>query len=147
MAESGSISLSEKQIEILVTGALSARKSAYAPYSGYAVGAALMTAEDKVYLGGNIENASYGATNCAERTAFFKAVSEGERRFAAIAIAGGIVGETPVDYAYPCGICRQVMQEFCGPDFLIFVVKSEADYQVYTLRELLPHGFGGESIH
>ena len=98
------------------------------------------------YLGGNIENASYGATNCAERTAFFKAVSEGEREFTAIAIAGGISGEAPVEYAYPCGICRQVMQEFCRDDFVIYVVNSEQDYQRYTLKELLPFGFGGDAI-
>ena len=108
-------------------------------------GAALLTADGHRYLGGNIENASYGATNCAERTAFFKAVSEGEREFTAIAIAGGISGEAPVEYAYPCGICRQVMQEFCR-DFVIYVVNSEQDYQRYTLKELLPFGFGGDAI-
>ena len=123
-----------------------ARKLAYAPYSGYTVGAALLTADGHRYLGGNIENASYGATNCAERTAFFKAVSEGEREFTAIAIAGGISGEAPVEYAYPCGICRQVMQEFCRDDFVIYVVNSEQDYQRYTLKELLPFGFGGDAI-
>ena len=95
---------------------------------------------------GNIENASYGATNCAERTAFFKAVSEGEREFSAIAIAGGLKGKTPVDYAYPCGICRHVMKEFVRDDFQIVIVKSTAEYKVYTLAELLPFGFGGESI-
>lgn len=116
------------------------------PYSGYTVGAALLTADGHRYLGGNIENASYGATNCAERTAFFKAVSEGEREFTAIAIAGGISGEAPVEYAYPCGICRQVMREFCRDDFVIYVVNSEQDYQRYTLKELLPFGFGGDAI-
>ena len=126
--------------------ALEARKLAYAPYSGYTVGAALLTADGHRYLGGNIENASYGATNCAERTAFFKAVSEGEREFTAIAIAGGISGDAPVEYAYPCGICRQVMQEFCRDDFVIYVVNSEQDYQRYTLKELLPFGFGGDAI-
>ena len=119
---------------------------ACAPYSGYAVGVALLTADGRRYLGGNIENASYGATNCAERTAFFKAVSDGVRDFAAIAIAGGKIGETPVEYAYPCGICRQVMQEFCRDDFVIYVVKSEQDYRSYTLKELLPFGFGGDAI-
>lgn len=138
--------ISKKEEESLVQQALEARTSAYAPYSGYTVGAALLTAEGKVYGGGNIENASYGATNCAERTAFFKAVNAGERKFAAIAIAGGKNGEDPVEYAYPCGICRQVMQEFCAPDFVIYVVKSETEYQKLTLKELLPYGFGGDAI-
>ena len=133
-------------IKQLVEAALDARSRAHVPYSNYTVGAALLTADNKIYSGCNIENASYGATNCAERTAFFKAVSEGERDFKAIAIAGGIRGQEPTDYAYPCGICRQVMKEFCGDDFQIIVVKSSADYQVFTLAELLPYGFGGESI-
>lgn len=130
----------------LVRKALNARQCAYVQYSHYTVGAALLTADNKVYQGCNIENASYGATNCAERTAFFKAVSEGEREFRAIAIAGGIDGKEPVDYAYPCGICRQVMKEFCRDDFEIIVGKSEKEYKVFTLAELLPHGFGGDSI-
>ena len=138
--------IQETEEKALVSQALEARKLAYAPYSGYTVGAALLTADGHRYLGGNIENASYGATNCAERTAFFKAVSEGEREFTAIAIAGGISGAAPVEYAYPCGICRQVMQEFCRDDFVIYVVKSEQDYQRYTLKELLPFGFGGDAI-
>lgn len=133
-------------MEQLIQAALDARKTAYAPYSHYTVGAALLTAEGVIYQGGNIENASYGATNCAERTAFFKAVSEGKRAFKAIAIAGGMEGEEPLDYAYPCGICRQVMQEFVSKDFKIIVAKSVADYKEYRLEELLPFGFGGESI-
>lgn len=130
----------------LVRAALEARESAYTPYSHYTVGAALLTAQGEIYKGGNIENASYGATNCAERTAIFKAVSEGRRRFLAIAIAGGMEGCEPVDYAYPCGICRQVMKEFAGEGFRIIVARSETDYREYGLEELLPHGFGGESI-
>lgn len=130
----------------LIIAALEAREMAYAPYSHYLVGAALLTEDGKIYKGGNIENASYGATNCAERTAFFKAVSEGERQFKAIAIAGGLEGEGPKDYAFPCGICRQVMQEFAEGDFQIIVVKSMDDYKTYTLAELLPAGFGGDSI-
>lgn len=130
----------------LIHCALEARKTSYAPYSGYAVGAALLTGSGKVYQGVNIENASYGATNCAERTAFFKAVSEGERSFKAIAIVGGLIGEEPVDYAYPCGVCRQVMQEFADNDFIVIVAKSITDYQIYKLEELLPFGFGGSSI-
>lgn len=125
----------------LVKAALAARKCAYAPYSRFTVGAALLTGSGVVYTGGNIENASYGATNCAERTAVFKAVSEGERRFTAIAIAGGREGELPADYAYPCGICRQVMSEFCDDDFIVLVAKDEEDYLELTLSELLPRGF------
>lgn len=134
------------QYQDLIQAALEAREMAYVPYSHYTVGAALLTAEGETYQGGNIENASYGATNCAERTAIFKAVSEGRRSFLAIAIAGGMEGKEPVDYAYPCGICRQVMQEFAGEDFVVIVVKSDSDYRVHGLRELLPYGFGGDSI-
>lgn len=130
----------------LINSALEARKSAYVPYSHYAVGAALLTAEGKIYTGGNIENASYGATNCAERTAIFKAVSEGERNFTAIAVAGGMEGREPADYAWPCGICRQVMQEFAGKGFRVLVARSVSDYKAYEFQELLPFGFGGESI-
>jgi len=138
--------LSDTQIKNLICLALEARENAYAPYSGYAVGAALLAADGTVYQGCNIENASYGAANCAERTAFFKAVSEGRREFTAIAITGGKVFCEPVDYAYPCGICRQVMQEFCTKDFQILVAVSEEDFKVFRLEELLPHGFGGEQI-
>ena len=130
----------------LVKAALEARAMAYVPYSHYAVGAALLTEEGEIYRGGNIENASYGATNCAERTASFKAVSEGRRKFAAIAIAGGMEGCEPEDYAYPCGICRQVMQEFAGKGFRVLVARSVSDCREYLLEELLPCGFGGESI-
>lgn len=138
--------LTENETEKLITAALQARAAAYAPYSHYTVGAALLTESGEMYCGGNIENASYGATNCAERTAFFKAVSQGERKFKAIAIAGGMEGQEPVDYAYPCGICRQVMQEFGEADFRILIVKGKADYREYTLEQLLPCGFGGNSI-
>ena len=130
----------------LIAVALNARENAYVPYSHYQVGAALLTQDGRIYTGCNVENASYGATNCAERTAFFKAVSEGEYQFKAIAVAGGLKNKPITDYAYPCGICRQVMQEFCGSDFQIIVVKNETDYKVMTLAELLPCGFGGESI-
>ncbi len=130
----------------LVKAALEARAMAYVPYSHYAVGAALLTEEGEIYRGGNIENASYGATNCAERTAIFKAVSEGRRKFAAIAIAGGMEGCESEDYAYPCGICRQVMQEFAGKGFRVLVARSVSDCREYLLEELLPCGFGGESI-
>lgn len=138
--------LTENETEKLITAALQARETAYAPYSHYTVGAALLAKSGGMYCGGNIENASYGATNCAERTAFFKAVSQGERKFKAIAIAGGMEEQEPVDYAYPCGICRQVMQEFGEADFRILIVKGKADYREYTLEQLLPCGFGGDSI-
>lgn len=132
--------------EKLIQAALGARETAYAPYSRYRVGAALLAEDDTIITGANIENASYGATNCAERTAVFKAVSEGRKSFRAIAIAGGPEGEAPVDYAYPCGICRQVMSEFATEDFLVIVAKSTSDYKEYRLNELLPYRFGGESI-
>lgn len=130
----------------LINAAMDARRAAYAPYSHYTVGAALLTGEGDIYVGGNIENASYGATNCAERTAIFKAVSDGKRQFCAIAIAGGMENCEPADYAYPCGICRQVMREFAGDDFRVIVARSALDFREYTLKELLPCGFGGESI-
>lgn len=131
--------------ETLIRAALDARKTAYAPYSHYRVGAALLTQEGEIITGCNIENASYGATNCAERTAVFRAVSEGKRRFAAIAIAGG-TEEEPSGYAYPCGICRQVLSEFVAEDFTMIVARSISDYREYRLRDLLPFSFGGESI-
>ena len=133
-------------VPALIQAALEARESAYAPYSHYTVGAALLTEEGSVYQGGNIENASCGATNCAERTAIFKAVSEGCRHFRAIAVTGGMEGMDAADYAWPCGICRQVMQEFAQKDFIVIVAKTKADFQIYFLEDLLPFGFGGESI-
>ncbi len=138
--------MNQNQMTELITQALAARENAYVPYSGYGVGAALYTEDGTLYTGCNIENASYGATNCAERTAVFKAVSEGHTKVSAIAIAGGLKGQEPVDYAYPCGICRQVIKEFAGAEIKVIVAKSISEYQVYTLEELLPHGFGGESI-
>lgn len=112
-----------------------ARERAYAPYSGYTVGAALLTKDGKVYEGVNIENASFGATNCAERTALFSAVANGEREFAAIAVAGGRKGEQPSDCT-PCGICRQVLSEFCPPDFKVILLDG-----AHRLDELLPMSF------
>ena len=125
---------------VLIKTALDARKFAYAPNSGFRVGAALLSKTGKLYSGCNIENAAYSPTNCAERTAFFKAVSEGEREFEAIAIVGGYESE-PADYCPPCGVCRQVMLEFCSPDFNVIIAKNEQDYQTYTLGELIPHAF------
>lgn len=130
----------------LISLALEARERAYVPYSKYMVGAALLTKDGTVYQGCNIENAAYTPTNCAERTAFFKAVSEGEREFAAIAVVGGYPG-APTDYAYPCGVCRQVMMEFCDPkEFRVITAISEDEYIDKTLEEMLPHGFGPKSL-
>lgn len=136
------------EIETLISIAMDARKNAYIPYSGYAVGAALLCKNGKVYSGCNIENASYGATNCAERTAIFKAVSEGEQDFSMIAIVGGKKEDDYIkDYAYPCGICRQVMSEFTDSEsFRVIVAKSENDYKSYTLSELLAYGFGNKNL-
>jgi cytidine deaminase len=129
-------------VQSLIKDAIAARERSYSPYSGFMVGAALATRSGKTYTGCNIENAAFGPTNCAERTAFFKAVSEGERAFEAIAIAGWPKDGEP-GYAYPCGVCRQVMAEFCDAKrFKVIVAKSEEDYTVHTLEELLPHGFG-----
>ena len=129
----------------LIKSALEARKFAYVPFSGFRVGAALLSKTGKIYAGCNIENAAYSPTNCAERTAFFKAVSEGEREFEAIAIAGGYEGE-PADYCPPCGVCRQVMLEFCTPDFIVILAKSENDFQIYTLGEIMPQAFTPSSL-
>lgn len=119
--------------------------NAYAPYSNYMVGAALLCEDGSVYTGCNIENAGYSATICAERTAIFKAVSECKKKFTDIAVCGGKNGElNPFPYP-PCGICRQVMREFCSGDFRIHMITSKG-YQTYTLDELLPHGFGPEHI-
>ncbi len=130
----------------LIKLALEARQMAYVPYSKYMVGAALLTKQGKVYKGCNIENAAYTPTNCAERTAFFKAVSEGEHEFDAIAIVGGYKGNL-TDYAYPCGVCRQVMMEFCNPEkFRVITAISEEQYLEQTLAEMLPHGFGPKNL-
>lgn len=131
----------------LVRLAKEAREHAYAPYSHFKVGAALLTDKGKVYTGCNVENASFGATNCAERTAFFKAVSEGERSFLAIAIVGAPSGKDTTDTCAPCGICRQVMREFCQPeDFKIVLEDGQGGTLSMTLEELLPRSFAGESM-
>ena len=119
----------------------------YAPCSHFHVGAALLTKDGKIYTGCNIENAAYGPSNCAERTAFFKAVSEGILKFDAIMVVGGPNGKIK-DYCPPCGVCRQVMMEFCNPDeFKIFLAKSKDDIVEYTLKELLPLGFGNADLN
>ena len=129
----------------LVKIAFEAMKNAYAPYSQYTVGAALLTKTSTVYTGCNIENAAYGSTNCAERTAFFKAISEGEREFSQIALVGGKNGNV-TDLFMPCGACRQVMVEFCDGDFEIIVAKSKDDFSVFKLKELVPFGFSKEHV-
>ena len=123
----------------LIKSAFKARENAYAPYSLFKVGAALLTDSGIIYGGCNIENASYGETVCAERTAFLKAVSEGEKCFKKIAIVGGKDGEKRV-FAYPCGACRQVMAEFCDEDFIIVLTDGET-VREYTFREILPLSF------
>lgn len=127
---------------VLYETAVKMRERSYAPYSHFRVGAALLAKDGTVFTGCNIENASYGACNCAERTAFFKAVSEGVKQFTAIAIAGGPEGAEELDFCPPCGICRQVMEEFCGPDFRIILGNSAGERKALTLAELLPYGFG-----
>ena len=132
----------------LIKSAVAARNKAYAPYSGYLVGAAVLTRDDRIYTGINIENASYGASNCAERTAIFKAVSEGNVKIKAVAVVGGIKERPVTDFAYPCGICRQVMREFClAPDELVVIVaKNETEYRTFTLNDLLPMSFGPDKL-
>lgn len=128
----------------LMEQAIEARKMSYSPYSGFKVGAALLGKSGKVYTGCNVENAAYTPTNCAERTAFFKAISEGEREFVSIAIVGGRY-ESIADFCAPCGICRQVMAEFCDKDFRIIMGNLE-NIQVRTLEELLPLSFGKNDL-
>ncbi|MDD7344425.1 MAG: cytidine deaminase [Ruminococcus sp.] len=124
----------------LCTLAIKSMNNAYSPYSGYKVGAALLCDNGKVFTGCNVENSSYGATVCAERTAIFKAVSDGERDFSMLAVAGGKENELS-DKFLPCGICRQVMSEFCKPEFIVLVVTSENTYKEFSLSELLPNAF------
>ena len=134
--------MEKKTVEKLIVQALQAREFSYAPYSNFHVGAALLGESGRVYLGCNIENAAFSPTNCAERTAVFKAVSEGERKFKAIALAGD-----KEEYLTPCGVCRQVMAEFCDPgDFQVICAKNETDFRVYTLQELFPEGFSPENL-
>lgn len=137
----------KKTIQNLIACAIEAREKSYSPYSHYKVGAALLAGDGQIITGCNIENAAYTPTNCAERTAFFKAISEGIREFRAIAVAGSPEGDILTQYAYPCGVCRQVMMEFCSPsDFHIIVAKSEDDYRIMILKELLPEGFGPDNL-
>ena len=129
--------------EELMALAVEAMGKAYAPYSGFQVGAALLCADGTVYQGCNIENAAYGPTNCAERTAFFKAVYDGHRDFTAIAVCGGKEGKLS-GFFPPCGVCRQVMREFCEDDFIIYMVGPDNRYEELTLDHLLPHSFSAK---
>ena len=134
------------RIPELIEKAIDMRNYSYAPYSKFRVGAALLAKDGKIFGGCNIENAAYGPSNCAERTAFFKAVSEGVREFTAIAIAGG-PEEGIKDFCAPCGVCRQVMAEFCDKDsFLIILAKNASEYEVYTLSELFPKSFSPRDL-
>ncbi|RKD29478.1 cytidine deaminase [Thermohalobacter berrensis] len=125
--------------KLLIKKALEAKEKAYSPYSGFKVGAALLTKSGKIFTGCNIENASYTPTICAERTAIAKAVSDGEREIVAIAITGDS------EWTYPCGVCRQVIREF-GNNAIIIITKSEEEYREYTLSELFPYSFGPEDL-
>ena len=130
----------------LIERAFDMMPRAYSPYSGFSVGAAVLAASGETYGGANVENASYGATVCAERNAIAAAVNAGERRLVAIAICGGRDGKV-TDYCPPCGICRQVMREFCDPsEFQVVLARSKKDFKVLTLEELLPHCFGSASL-
>ena len=134
--------MEQVMVEKLIDTAIEQLKFSYTPYSNFKVGAALLTKSGKIYTGCNIENASYTPTNCAERTAFFKAVSEGVRDFQAICIIGGKDGKL-TEYTAPCGVCRQVMMEFCDPKtFQIILAVDKERYEIYTLEELMPLGFG-----
>lgn len=133
----------------LIKAAYEAQSYSYSPYSGFSVGAALLGKNGQVYTGCNVENAAFTPTNCAERTAFFKAVSEGEREFEKIVIVGNKQGipKEEWDFCAPCGVCRQVMAEFCDPKtFQVLLAKSETDYITYRLEELFPLGFSKDSL-
>ncbi|MBV6445009.1 MAG: cytidine deaminase [Ignavibacteriales bacterium] len=125
----------------LAQKAREAQLGSYSPYSKFRVGAALLTGDGEVVLGSNVENASYGLTICAERTAFVKAVSAGKKKFKAIAVVGDMD-----DFCTPCGACRQFMAEFCGNDFEIVLINSKNEIKVFSMDELLPHSFGGEQL-
>ncbi|WP_346766898.1 cytidine deaminase [Treponema succinifaciens] len=127
-------------IEKLIKKAIEMLNFSYAPYSNFHVGAALLTSEGEIYTGCNIENAAYGPSNCAERTAIFKAVSEGKKEFEAIAVVGGKNGKIE-NFCPPCGVCRQVLAEFCKKDFEIVLAKSTNEYKIMTLEQLLPESF------
>lgn len=136
--------------KVLIKKALKARKNAYTPYSKFNVGAALLTFDDKIYSGFNIENAAYSVCNCAERTALFRAVFDGYRKFKAIAVVGAKSEEEEEvlsSYSPPCGMCRQALREFCNPnEFEVILAKSEDEFKTFTLNDLLPESFGPEHL-
>ncbi len=136
------MSMSDKD---LIALANKARERSYCPYSGFSVGAALLTRDGKAYTGANIENASFTPTVCAERVALFSAVHAGEKEFEAIAVVGGPVGKPAEKLFTPCGVCRQVLSEFCTPDMKV-LIGAENETLITTLGELMPHGFGKESM-
>ena len=134
------------ELRSLIDAARAARLQSYSPYSHFQVGAAVMTKDKEIYAGCNIESVSYSPTNCAERTAFYKAVSEGKREFSSIAVVGALENR-PLTFCTPCGVCRQVMREFCDPkSFQILVSQEDYLTRSYTLEELLPEGFGPENL-
>ncbi len=138
------------QIKKLISNALEARKLAYTPYSKFKVGAALLTSDDKIYQGFNIENAAYSVCNCAERTALFRAVFDGNKKFKAIAVVGGKDSE-PAEclgsYCAPCGMCRQALREFCVPnEFKVILAKSVDDFKIFSFEDLLPQSFGPNDL-
>ena len=135
--------MDENQIKAMIQEATKMLGFSYAPYSNYKVGACLLASTGELFTGCNIENIAFGPSNCAERTAFFKAVSEGKTKFTAIAIVGGQNGLLQ-DFCTPCGVCRQVMREFCDDDFVIISAKSPDNYKTFSLAEILPHSFKPE---
>lgn len=138
--------MDQEKIKMLIQTAIDSLKYSYTPYSNFKVGAALLTKSGEMIPGCNIESASFTPTNCAERTAFFKAVSEGKKEFEAIAVVGGKNGVMS-DYCPPCGVCRQVMMEFCDPKtFKVILARSADEYKIYTLEEILPLGFGPSNL-
>ena len=137
--------LEKEVIRTLCQKAVDMRSESYAPYSDFLVGSAVLTADGKIFTGCNVENSAFGPSICAERTAIVKAVSEGYKDFAAIAIAGG-KKDGELQYCAPCGVCRQVMREFCKPSFKIYLAKSADDYKEFTLGDLLPESFGPDNL-
>ncbi len=133
-------------IKNLINKAIEARNFSYSPYSNFSVGAALLVKTGEIYTGCNIESASYSPTNCAERTAFFKAISEGHNEFLKIAIVGGKKDAKELTFLTPCGVCRQVMAEFCSKEFVIICAKTELEYKEFTLNELFPESFSKENL-
>jgi len=132
--------MNDFQIKNLISAALEARRASYSPYSGFSVGAALLTASGEIFGGCNVEVGGHSATCCAERTAIFKAVSQGYRDFTAIAVTGG-PDSGPVAGCYPCGVCRQAMAEFCNDDFIVIVAVDDENWRKFHLKELMPYRF------